>query len=92
MFEKAIRPASTTKPHNSYLRRFVKMAGKKLRKVHKTAVLSFFWAFVRKLETRVREGDQAGFYNHPKRMNLEGKRDRSSVYIKDEDDIILRDV
>ena len=50
----------------------------KLRKVRKAAVLSLFWDFVRKLETRNREGDQAGFYRHLKTMNLDGKRDRSS--------------
>ena len=53
---------------------------KKLRKVRKAAVLSFFWDFVRKLETRTREGDQVGFYKHLKTMNLEEKRDRSSAY------------
>ena len=47
-------------PHNSSLRKVVKMTGKKLREVRKAAVLSFFWDFVRKLETRTREGDQAG--------------------------------
>ena len=47
---------------------------KKLRKVRKAAVLSFFWDFVRKLETRTREGDQVRFYKHLKTMNLEGKR------------------
>ena len=31
-------------PHNSNLRKAVKMAGKKLRKVRKAAVLIFFWA------------------------------------------------
>ena len=69
-------------PHSSNLRKAVKMAGKNLRKVRKAAVLSFFWDFVRKLETRTREGDQAGFYKHLKTMNLEGKRDRSSAYSK----------
>ena len=49
-------------PYNSNLRKVVKMAGKNLRKVRKAAVLSFFWDFVRKLETRTREGDQADFY------------------------------
>ena len=39
-------------PHNSDLRKAVKMAGKKLWKVRKAAVLSFFGDFVRKLETR----------------------------------------
>ena len=79
-------------PHNSNLRKAVKMAGKKLRKVHRAAVLSFFWDFVRKLETRNREGDQAGFYKHLKTMNLEGKRDRSSTYVKAENGVLLRDV
>ena len=68
--------------HNSNLRKVVKMA----------AALSFFWSFVHKLQTRVREGDQVGLYKHLNTMNLEGKRDRSSAYIKDEDDILLRDV
>ena len=68
------------------------MAGKKLRRVRKAAVLSFFWDFVRKLETRTREGDQAGFYKHLKTTNLEGKRDRSSAYVKDENGVLLRDV
>ena len=69
------------------------MAGKKLRKVRKAAVLSFFWDFVHKqLETRARGGDQTDFYKYPKTMNLEGKRDRSSAYVKDEDGLLLRDV
>ena len=81
-------------PRNSNLRKVVKMAGKNLRKLRKAAVLSFFWDFVRKLETRAREGDQAGFYEHLKTMNLEalGKRDRSSAYVKDENGVLLRDV
>ena len=44
-------------PHNSNLRKAVKMAAKNLRKVRKGAVLSFFLDFVRKLETRTRECD-----------------------------------
>ena len=65
---------------------------KELRKVRKAAVLSLFWDFVRKLEIRNREGDQAGFYRHLKMMNLEGKRDRSPAYVKDENGVLLRDV
>ena len=75
-------------PHDSNLRKAVKMAGKNLRKVRRVAVPSFFWAFVLKLETRVREGDQAGLYNHLKTMNLGGNRDRSSAYIKYEESIL----
>ena len=79
-------------PHRSNLRKAVKTAGKNLWKVRKVAVLSFFWDFVRKLETRTREGHQAGIYTHLKTMNLEGKRDRSSAYVKDENGVLLRDV
>ena len=46
-----------------------------------------------KLETRVREGDQAGLYPHLKMINMGGKRDRSSAHIKyDEDRIFPRGV
>ena len=62
---------------------------KNLRKVRKAAVLSFFF---RKLETRIREGYQAGFYKDTKTMNMEGKRDRSSAYVKHEDGVHLRGV
>ena len=63
-----------------------------IRKVRKAAVLSFFWGFVRKLKTRTREGDQAGFYKHLKTINLEGKRDRSSAHVKAENSVLLREV
>ena len=79
-------------PDSSNLRKAVKMAGKNLRKVRKAAVVSFFWDFVRKLEIRTREGNQAGFYKHLKTTNLEGKRDRGSAYVKDENGVLLRDV
>ena len=78
--------------HDGNLRKFVMMVGKKLRKVRKVAMLSFFWNFVRKLETYTREGDQAGLYKYLKAMNLEGKRDRSSMYVKDENGVLLSDV
>ena len=52
---------------------------KKLWKVRKAAVLSFFWDFARKLETLTQEGDQAGFYKNLKKMNLEEKRAKLGV-------------
>ena len=55
-------------------------------------MLHFFWPFARRLETSVREDDHAGLYKHLNMMNLDGKRDRSSKYIKCEDRILLRDV
>ena len=85
-------PTRRRLPHNSNLRKVVKMAVKNVRKVRKVAVLSLFWDFVRKLETRTREGDHAGFYKHLKTMNLVRKRDRSSAYVKDENGVLLRDV
>ena len=60
--------------------------------MRKAAVLSLFWDFVRKLETRTREGDQAGFYKHLKTRNLERKRDRSSAYVKDKNGVLPRGV
>ena len=63
---------------------------KKNWKVRKAAVLSFSWDFVCKLESRTRRGDQAGFYKHLQTMNLVGKRDRSSAYVKDENGVVLR--
>ena len=79
-------------PHNSNLRKTVKPAGKNLRKVRKAAVLSFFWDFVRKLETPNRKDDQAGYYKHLKTVNLDRKRDRSSAYVEDENGVLLRDI
>ena len=87
-----VRRHLRAEPHRSNLRKIMKMAGKNLRKVRKAAMLSFFWEFVRKHQMRTREGDQAGFYKHLKTMNLEGKRDRSSAYVKDENGVLLRDV
>ena len=49
-------------PNNGILRKAVKTADKNHEKVRKTAVLSFFWAHVRKLEASVRESDHAGFH------------------------------
>ena len=77
-----VRRHLRAKHHNSNLRKAVKMTGKHLWKVRKAAVLSFVWDFVRKLEPRTREGDQAGFYKHLKTRNLEGKRDHSLAYVK----------
>ena len=79
-------------PHDSNLRKAVKMDEKNIRKARKAAVLSLFWGFVRKLKTHTQEGDQAGFYKHLKTTNLKRKRDLSSEYVKDENGVLLRDV
>ena len=79
-------------PNNGIPRKAVKTAGRNLEKVRKTAVLSFFWVHVRKLEASVRGGDHAGFYRRLKTMNLERKRDHNSQFIEDEHGSLLRDV
>ena len=61
-------------------------------KACQAAVLNVFWDFVRKLEARVRQSDQTGFYKRLRTMHLKWKRDRSSVCIQDEKDILLMDV
>ena len=47
-------------PHNSNLRKAVKMARKNLRKVRKAAVLSLFWDFVRKLKHALEKATRPG--------------------------------
>ena len=75
-------PHDSNDSDDSNLRKAVKMVGMNLRSVRKAAVLSFFWAFVLTLETRVREGDQADLYKHLNTMDLQERRDRNSAYIK----------
>ena len=49
---------------NNDLRKAVKMAGRNLWNFLKASVLNLFWDFVCELETRIRHGDQTGFYKH----------------------------
>ena len=79
-------------PHNINLRKVVKMARNISSERSQGCRAELLLDFVRKLETRAYEGDQAGFYKHLKTMNLEGKRDRSSAYVKDENGVLLKDV
>ena len=90
--ERGGEEATTRRTPHSNLRKAVKVAGNNLRKVRKAAVLSVFWDFVHKHETHTREGDQAGFYKHLKAMNVEGKQERSSAYVKEKNGLLLRDV
>ena len=48
-----VRRCLHAEPHNSNLRKAVKMAGKNIRKFREAAILSFFWTFVHKLKKRV---------------------------------------
>ena len=68
-----VRRRSHPEPLDSNLRKALKMACKHLRKSHKDAMLNFFWTFDSKLETLILEGDQVDLYEHPKKMELDGK-------------------
>ncbi|CAB1104154.1 unnamed protein product [Ectocarpus sp. CCAP 1310/34] len=69
----------------------LKAARKKRSSARWRALEKFFEGYVRQLEKKSREGDQAGFYRHLKMIDVEGKRPLTSQNIKDEDGKVLRD-
>ena len=79
-------------PGNSNLRKSLKTAGKRLKRVRIEAVQRFFEKFVSQLEVRIKDSDQASFYKHLKGMDFEGKKPCSSHYIKDAEGSLLRDM
>ena len=60
-------------PSDRNLRKALKTATKQLKRARVESVRKFFEEYVRKLEGRIREGDQFGFYKHLKGMDVEGK-------------------
>ena len=60
-------------PGNSNLRKSLKTAGKRHKRVRIEAVQRFFGEFVSRLEVRIKDSDQAGFYKHLKGMDFEVK-------------------
>ena len=66
------------------LRRALKAISNQLKRTRAEAVQRFFEEYFSQFEGRIREGDQFGFYKHPKGMDVEGKRVFNSQYIKDE--------
>ena len=67
----------------------LKAARKKRSIARWRALETFFEGYVRQLEKKSREGDQAGFYRHLKMVDVEGKRSFTSQNIKDEDGKVL---
>ena len=78
-------------PHDRGLRRALKATTNQLKRTRAAAVQRFFECYVSRLEGRIREGDQFGFYKHLKGMDVEEKRTFNSQYIKDEEGRLLRD-
>ena len=79
-------------PSDRNLRNAVKTVTKQLKRARAEGVQRFFQEHVSQLEGRIREGDQFGFYEHLKGMDVEGKRTFNSQYIRDEEGRLLRDI
>ncbi|CAB1115840.1 unnamed protein product [Ectocarpus sp. CCAP 1310/34] len=89
--QQQLRGASKNSAFEATLKAMLKAARKKRSIARWRALETFFEGYVRQLEKKSREGDQAGFYRHLKMIDVEGKRSFTSQNIKDEDGKVLRD-
>ncbi|CAB1110695.1 unnamed protein product [Ectocarpus sp. CCAP 1310/34] len=89
--QQQLRGASKNSDLETTLKAKLKAARKKRSSARWRALEKFFEGYVRQLEKKSREGDQAGFYRHLKMIDVEGKRPLTSQNIKDEDGKVLRD-
>ena len=88
----AAREPLRADPDNGKLRRTLKAVAKRHECVRFEAVQRFFQEFVNQLDIRIKDGDQAGFNNHLKRTDLEGRRSCSVQYIKDAEGRLSRNM
>lgn len=72
------------------LRNNLKIAERHLHQVRANALIRFFNEWVSQLENTRRDGHQAGFYEHTKRLHVARKRVFTSQNIKGEDSKLLR--
>ncbi|CAB1121152.1 unnamed protein product [Ectocarpus sp. CCAP 1310/34] len=89
--QQQLRGASKNSACEATLKAMLKAARKKRSIARWRALETFFEGYVRQLEKKSREGDQAGFYRHLKMIDVEGKRSFTSQNIKDEDGKVLGD-
>ncbi|CAB1099912.1 unnamed protein product [Ectocarpus sp. CCAP 1310/34] len=89
--QQQLRGASKNSAFEATLEAMLKAARKKRSIARWRALETFFEGYVRQLEKKRREGDQAGFYRHLMMIDVEGKRSFISQNIKDEDGNVLRD-
>ena len=82
---------SRADPGNSNLKRTLKAAQKRLKRVRCEAIQRSSRNSLSQLEVCIKDGNQAGFYKQLKGMDLEGSRSCSVQYIKDEEGRLLRD-
>ena len=73
------------------LRRAVRKACNWLKRVRSAAVVRFFERHVVELEKQLHMGDQHGFFQNIKSVQLEETKKMESQYIRDEEGRLLRD-
>ena len=76
---------------DAQLRRVVRKAYNWLKKVRRSAVVRFFERPVVELEKQLRVGDQHGFFQNIKSVQLEETKKVESQCVRDEEGILLRD-
>ena len=76
---------------DTQLRRAVRKACNWLKRVRSAAVVRFFERHVVELEKQLRMGDQHGFFQNIKSVQLEETKKVESQYIRDEEGRLLRD-
>ncbi|CAB1117725.1 unnamed protein product [Ectocarpus sp. CCAP 1310/34] len=89
--QQQLRGASKNSACEATLKAMLKAARKKRSIARWRALEKFFEGYVRQLEKKSREGDQAGFYRHLKMIDVEGNRSFTSQNIKGKDGKVLRD-
>ncbi|MEP2987319.1 MAG: hypothetical protein ABJO88_00025 [Parasphingorhabdus sp.] len=77
---------------NINLRRCLKTAAKGLEHVRIDALPTLIKGFVSQLELRIKNGDQAGFYKQPKRVNFGRNKSCSPQYFKDAEGSLPRNM
>ncbi|CAB1105114.1 unnamed protein product [Ectocarpus sp. CCAP 1310/34] len=73
--QQQLRGASKNSAFEATLKAMLKAARKKRSTARWSALETFFEGYVRQLEKKSRDGDQAGFYRHLKMIDLEGKKE-----------------
>ena len=77
--------------HNSQLMRDVQRENTRFHRVCKDAYETFLERHVQGMEEDLRKRDQGGFFQRLQSLNIEDTWKISSLYIRDEEDITLRD-
>ena len=85
------RTQVSSAPNDRGLRRALRATIKQLNRTRAAAAQRFSEDYVSEIGGRIREGDQFGFYEHLKGIDVEGKWSLDSQYIKDDEGRLLQD-